>query len=82
MIFVHILTYIKPREQKVKLSFPNLIYGLLPSQGLELYDYKIKMKALDSYRVNHKLLKENHMKDVTPVIPPNAAILVTDVEKK
>lgn len=73
--------YIKPREQKVKLPFPDLIYGILSSQGIELYDYELKLKALDSYRVYHKLLKGKHLKDVTLVIPPNATVSVADEEE-
>ncbi|XP_019168533.1 PREDICTED: uncharacterized protein LOC109164454 [Ipomoea nil] len=34
-IYYHILTLIHPREQKVRLPFPNLIYGILTTQGLE-----------------------------------------------
>ncbi|XP_019178986.1 PREDICTED: uncharacterized protein LOC109174176 [Ipomoea nil] len=33
-IFYHILTLIHPREQKVRLPYPNLIFGILSSQGL------------------------------------------------
>lgn len=78
IIFNHIMSFVKPREQRVKLPFPNLIYGILSTQGLELYDYEVKMKALDSYRVYHKFLKGKHVKDVTPVIPHSIPMLVTD----
>lgn len=55
----HIMSFVKPREQNVKMPFPNLIYGILSAQGLELYDYEVNMRALESYSVDHKLFKVN-----------------------
>lgn len=75
-IFNHIMSYVKPREKNVKFPFPNLIFGILSTQGLELYDYEVKMRALDSYKVDHKLLEGKRAKDITPVIPTKILVLL------
>nr|GLL21937.1 hypothetical protein Itr_chr03CG09980 [Ipomoea trifida] len=42
--------------------------------GLGLYDYEVKMRAIDSYRIDYKLLKGKYVKDVTPVLPLNILV--------
>lgn len=38
--------------------------------------FEVNMRALDSYRVQNKLLKGKHVKDVTLVNPSNMPTLV------
>ncbi|XP_019156982.1 PREDICTED: uncharacterized protein LOC109153582 [Ipomoea nil] len=68
-IFYHILTLIHPREQKVRLPFPNLIFGVLTSQGLVPMPSEVISPTL-LYTVDHRLLTGKHIRDVTPVNAP------------
>ncbi|XP_019190738.1 PREDICTED: uncharacterized protein LOC109185210 [Ipomoea nil] len=69
-IYYHILTLIHPREQKVRLPFPNLIFGVLTTQGLEPMPSEVISPTL-LYTVNPHLLTGGHIRDVTPVIAPS-----------
>ncbi|XP_019171048.1 PREDICTED: uncharacterized protein LOC109166609 [Ipomoea nil] len=69
-IYSHILTLIHPREQKVRLPFPNLIFGILTSQGLEPMTSEVISPTL-LYRVDRRLLIGEHICDVTPVTAPS-----------
>ncbi|XP_019166199.1 PREDICTED: uncharacterized protein LOC109161996 [Ipomoea nil] len=68
-IYYHILTLIHPREQMVQLPFPNLIFGVLTTQGLEPMHSEVISPAL-LYTVDPRLLIGGHIRDVTPVISP------------
>ncbi|XP_019177734.1 PREDICTED: uncharacterized protein LOC109172939 [Ipomoea nil] len=68
-IFYHILTLIHPREQKVRLPFPNLIFGVLKTQGLVPMPSEVISLTL-LYTVDPRLLTGNHIRDVTLVNAP------------
>ncbi|XP_019186029.1 PREDICTED: uncharacterized protein LOC109180785 [Ipomoea nil] len=68
-IFYHILTLIHPQEQKVRLPFPNLIFGVLTTQGLVPMPSEVISPTL-LYTVDHRLLTGKHIRDVMPVNPP------------
>ncbi|XP_019190494.1 PREDICTED: uncharacterized protein LOC109184954 [Ipomoea nil] len=71
-IFYHFLTLIHPREQKVRLLYPNLIFGVLTTQGLVPMPSEIICPTL-LYSVNPRLLTGKHIRDVTPVaVPPSS----------
>ncbi|XP_019179164.1 PREDICTED: uncharacterized protein LOC109174380 [Ipomoea nil] len=65
-IYNHILTMIHPREQKVRLPFPNLIFGILTTQGLEPMPSEVISPTL-LYTVDRRLLTGDHIRDVIPV---------------
>ncbi|XP_019189133.1 PREDICTED: uncharacterized protein LOC109183484 [Ipomoea nil] len=67
-IYYHILTL--TREQKVRLPFPNLIFGILTSQGLEPMASEVISPTL-LYTVDLRLLTGHHICDVTPVTAPS-----------
>ncbi|XP_019184980.1 PREDICTED: uncharacterized protein LOC109179961 [Ipomoea nil] len=67
--FYHILTLIHLREQKVRLPFPNLIFGVLTTQGLVPIPSEVISPTL-LYTVDHRLLTGKHIRDVTPVNAP------------
>ncbi|XP_019178101.1 PREDICTED: uncharacterized protein LOC109173324 [Ipomoea nil] len=69
-IYHHILTMIRPREQKVRLPFPNLIYGILTTQGLEPMPSEVISPTL-LYTVDKRLLTGYHIRDVDPVTAPS-----------
>ncbi|XP_019190720.1 PREDICTED: uncharacterized protein LOC109185194 [Ipomoea nil] len=69
-IYYHILTLIHPREKKVWLPFPNLIFGVLTSQGLEPMPSEV-ISPTHLYTVNPRLLTGGHIRDITPVIAPS-----------
>ncbi|XP_019167803.1 PREDICTED: uncharacterized protein LOC109163507 [Ipomoea nil] len=69
-IFYHVLTLIHPREQKVRLPFPNLIFGILTSQGLKPMPSEVISPTL-LYTVDKRLLSGDHLKDVVPVTAPS-----------
>ncbi|XP_019189256.1 PREDICTED: uncharacterized protein LOC109183648 [Ipomoea nil] len=69
-IYNHILTLIHPREQKVRLPFPNLIFGVLTAQGLEPMPSEVISPTL-LYTVDRRLLTGDQICDVTPVIAPS-----------
>ncbi|XP_019158512.1 PREDICTED: uncharacterized protein LOC109155283 [Ipomoea nil] len=69
-IYNHILTMIHPREQKVRLPFPNLIYGILTTQGLEPMPSEVISPTL-FYTVDRRLLTGDHIRDVIPVTAPS-----------
>ncbi|XP_019191178.1 PREDICTED: uncharacterized protein LOC109185678 [Ipomoea nil] len=69
-IFYHVLTLIHPREQKVRLPFPNLIFGILTSQGLKPIPSEVITPTL-LYTVDKRLLSGDHIKDVVPVTAPS-----------
>ncbi|XP_019149883.1 PREDICTED: uncharacterized protein LOC109146688 [Ipomoea nil] len=66
-IFDHILTLIHPREKKVRLPYPNLIFGVLTAQGLVPMPSEIVLPSL-LYTVDPRLLAGKHIKDVSPVL--------------
>ncbi|XP_019173797.1 PREDICTED: uncharacterized protein LOC109169370 [Ipomoea nil] len=68
-IFYHFLTLIHPREQKVRLPYPNLIFGVLTTQGLVPMPSEIISPTL-LYTVDPRLLIGKHIRDVTPVNAP------------
>ncbi|XP_019195715.1 PREDICTED: uncharacterized protein LOC109189559 [Ipomoea nil] len=68
-IFYHFLTLIHPREQKVRLPYPNLIFGVLTTQGLVPMPSEIICPTL-LYTVDPRLLTGKHIRDVTPVAAP------------
>ncbi|XP_019195998.1 PREDICTED: uncharacterized protein LOC109189824 [Ipomoea nil] len=71
-IYYHILTLIHPREQNVRLPFPNLIYGILTSQGLEPMESEVISPTL-FYTVDRRLLSGDHICDVTQMnVPSNS----------
>ncbi|XP_019199140.1 PREDICTED: uncharacterized protein LOC109192888 [Ipomoea nil] len=69
-IYYHILSLIHPREQKVRLPFPILIFGILTKQGLEPMSSEVISPTL-LYTVDPRLLTGGHIRDVTPVIAPS-----------
>ncbi|XP_019164466.1 PREDICTED: uncharacterized protein LOC109160639 [Ipomoea nil] len=69
-IYYHILTLIHPREQKVRLPFPNLIFGILTTQGLEPMPSEVISPTL-LYTVDKRLLTGDHFRDVVPVTAPS-----------
>ncbi|XP_019198220.1 PREDICTED: uncharacterized protein LOC109192077 [Ipomoea nil] len=69
-IYYHILNMIHPREQKVRLPFPNLIYGILTTQGLESMPSEVISPTL-LYTVDRRLLTGDHIRDVIPVTAPS-----------
>ncbi|XP_019167798.1 PREDICTED: uncharacterized protein LOC109163503 [Ipomoea nil] len=71
-IFYHILTLIHPREQKVRLPFPNLIFRVLTSQGLVPMPSEVSgvISPTLLYTVDPRLLTRKHIRDVTPVNAP------------
>ncbi|XP_019179612.1 PREDICTED: uncharacterized protein LOC109174836 [Ipomoea nil] len=69
-IFYHVLTLIHPREQKVRLPFPNLIFGILTSQGLKPMPSEVISPTL-LYTVDKRLLSGDHLKDRIPVTAPS-----------
>ncbi|XP_019175779.1 PREDICTED: uncharacterized protein LOC109171103 [Ipomoea nil] len=69
-IYYHILTMIHPREQKVRLLFPNLIYGILTTQGLEPMPSEVISPTL-LYTVDRRLLTGDHIRDVIPMTAPS-----------
>ncbi|XP_019157747.1 PREDICTED: uncharacterized protein LOC109154401 [Ipomoea nil] len=69
-IFYHVLTLIHPREQKVRLPFPNMIFGILTSQGLKPMPSEVISPTL-LYTVDKRLLSGDHIKDVVPVTAPS-----------
>ncbi|XP_019184288.1 PREDICTED: uncharacterized protein LOC109179182 [Ipomoea nil] len=71
-IYYHILTLIHPREPKVRLPFPNLIFGVLTSQGLEPMPSEVISPTL-LYTVDPRLLTGGNIRDVTPVIAPSTS---------
>ncbi|XP_019175582.1 PREDICTED: uncharacterized protein LOC109170899 [Ipomoea nil] len=78
-IFYHIITLIHPREQKVRLPYPNLIFGVLTSQGLVPMQSEIITLSL-LYTVDPRLLIGKHIRDVTPVNAPPSSEANTTVE--
>lgn len=66
-IFDHVLTFIHPREQKVKLLYPNMIYGILTEQGLTPLTHEI-IRSSPLYKVDERLLGGKHVKDVKLVV--------------
>ncbi|XP_019184056.1 PREDICTED: uncharacterized protein LOC109178962 [Ipomoea nil] len=78
-IFYHILTLIHPREQKVRLLYPNLIFGVLTSQGLVPMPSEVISPTL-LYTIDPRLLTGNDIRDVTPVnaLPSSNAENVVD----
>ncbi|XP_019161162.1 PREDICTED: uncharacterized protein LOC109157776 [Ipomoea nil] len=68
-IFYHFLTLIHQREQKVRLPYPNLIFGVLTTQGLVPMPSEIISPTL-LYTVDPRLLNGKHIRDVTPVNAP------------
>ncbi|XP_019171222.1 PREDICTED: uncharacterized protein LOC109166788 [Ipomoea nil] len=70
-IFDHVLTLVHPREQKVKLPYPNLIYGWLTSQGLVPLANETVRTSL-TYTMDSRLLSGKHIRDVQPVNPPQS----------
>lgn len=77
IIFNRIMSFTRPKEQKVKLPFQSIIYGILTAQGLE-QPVETIIKVLDNYHVDHKLLKGKHVWDVVHVNPPNVPTLVPE----
>ncbi|XP_019184285.1 PREDICTED: uncharacterized protein LOC109179175 [Ipomoea nil] len=71
-IYDHILSLFHPQEQKVRLSFPNLIFGVLTSQGLEPMHSEVISPTL-LYTVDPRLLTGGHIRNVTPVIAPSTS---------
>ncbi|XP_019161144.1 PREDICTED: uncharacterized protein LOC109157760 [Ipomoea nil] len=69
-IYNHILTLIHPCEQKVRLPFPNMIFGVLTTQGLEPMPSEVISPTL-LYTVDRRLLSGDNICDVTPVIAPS-----------
>ncbi|XP_019178560.1 PREDICTED: uncharacterized protein LOC109173723 [Ipomoea nil] len=69
-IYYHILTLIHPREQKVRLRFPNLIFGILTTQGLEPMPSEVISPTL-LYTVDKRLLTGDHFRDVVPMTVPS-----------
>ncbi|XP_019157352.1 PREDICTED: uncharacterized protein LOC109153912 [Ipomoea nil] len=69
-IYYHILTLIHPREQKVRLPFPNLIFGILTTQGIEPMPSEVISPTL-LYTVDKRLLTGDHIRDVVPVSAPS-----------
>ncbi|XP_019191510.1 PREDICTED: uncharacterized protein LOC109186057 [Ipomoea nil] len=69
-IYYHILTLIHPREQKVRLPFPNLIFGILTTQGVEPMPSEVISPTL-LYTVDKRLLSGDHIRDVVPVTAPS-----------
>ncbi|XP_019158348.1 PREDICTED: uncharacterized protein LOC109155076 [Ipomoea nil] len=69
-IYYHVLTLIHPREQKVRLPFPNMIFGILTSQGLKPMPSEVISPTL-LYTVDKRLLSGDHIKDVVPVTAPS-----------
>ncbi|XP_019176286.1 PREDICTED: uncharacterized protein LOC109171669 [Ipomoea nil] len=65
-IFYHILTLIHPKEQKIKLPYPNLIFGVLTSLGLIPMPSEVIAPSL-LYTVDPRLLTGKHIRDVTPI---------------
>ncbi|XP_019188793.1 PREDICTED: uncharacterized protein LOC109183032 [Ipomoea nil] len=78
-IFYHFLTLIHPREQKVRLPYPNLIFGVLTSQGLVPTPSEIITPTL-LYTVDPRLLIGKHILDVAPVNAPPSSDVDTTVE--
>ncbi|XP_019154249.1 PREDICTED: uncharacterized protein LOC109150721 [Ipomoea nil] len=78
-IFYHILTLIHPMEQKVRLPYPNLIFGVLTSQGLIPMPSEIIAPTL-LYIVDPRLLTGKHIRDVTHVDAPHTSETDTAVE--
>ncbi|XP_019168105.1 PREDICTED: uncharacterized protein LOC109163844 [Ipomoea nil] len=68
-IYYHILTLTHPREQKVRLPFPNLIFGILISQRLKPMTSEVISPTL-LYTVEKRLLSGDHIKDVVPITAP------------
>ncbi|XP_019178162.1 PREDICTED: uncharacterized protein LOC109173390 [Ipomoea nil] len=75
-IYYHILTLTHPREQKVRLPFPNLIFGILTSQGLKPMTSEVISPTL-LYTLDKRLLSGDHIKDVVPVTAPTNSELET-----
>ncbi|XP_019160443.1 PREDICTED: uncharacterized protein LOC109157012 [Ipomoea nil] len=69
-IFYHVLTLVHPREQKVRLPFPNLIYGILTSQGFKPMPSEVISPTL-LYTVDRRHLSGDHINDVVPVTAPS-----------
>ncbi|XP_019184573.1 PREDICTED: uncharacterized protein LOC109179519 [Ipomoea nil] len=69
-IYYHVLTLIHPQEQKVRLPFPNLIFGILTSQGLKPMPSEVISPTL-LYTVDKRLLSGDHIKDAVPVTAPS-----------
>lgn len=67
-IFDQVITFIHLREQKVKLPFPNMIYGIITAQGLTPLGHEIVRSSL-LYKVNERLLGGKHVKDVKSMVP-------------
>ncbi|XP_019181565.1 PREDICTED: uncharacterized protein LOC109176564 [Ipomoea nil] len=78
-IFYHILILIHLREQKVTLPYPNLIYGILTSQGLVPMSSEIITPSL-LYTVDPRLLIGKYIRDVTPVLAPSSSEACPNVE--
>ncbi|XP_019153675.1 PREDICTED: uncharacterized protein LOC109150211 [Ipomoea nil] len=68
-IFDHMLTLIHPREQKVKLPYPNLVFGMLTYQGLVPMTNEVVRTTL-YYTVYSRLLGGKNIRDVKPVELP------------
>ncbi|XP_019161969.1 PREDICTED: uncharacterized protein LOC109158507 [Ipomoea nil] len=69
-IYNHVLTLVHPREQKVRLPFPNLIFGILTSHGLKPMPSEVISPTL-LYTVDKRLLSGDRMKDVVLVTAPS-----------
>ncbi|XP_019173536.1 PREDICTED: uncharacterized protein LOC109169118 [Ipomoea nil] len=69
-IYNHILTLIHPREQKVRLPSPNMIFGVLTTQGLGPMPSEVISPTL-LYTIDRRLLTGDHICDVTLVIAPS-----------
>ncbi|XP_019164470.1 PREDICTED: uncharacterized protein LOC109160642 [Ipomoea nil] len=78
-IFYHFLTLIHPREQKVRLPYPNLIFGVLTTQGLVPMPSEIICPTF-LYTVDPRLLTGKHIRDVTPVAAPPSSDADTPVD--
>ncbi|XP_019168029.1 PREDICTED: uncharacterized protein LOC109163778 [Ipomoea nil] len=78
-IFYYFLILIHSREQKVRLPYPNLIFGVLTTQGLVPMPSEIICPTL-LYTVDPRLLTGKHIRDVTPVAAPPSSDADTHVD--
>ncbi|XP_019158570.1 PREDICTED: uncharacterized protein LOC109155341 [Ipomoea nil] len=78
-IFYHFLTLIHPREQNARLPYPNLIFGVLTTQGLVPMPSEIICPTL-LYTVDPRLLTCKHIRYVTPVAAPPSSDADTHVD--
>lgn len=72
IIFNQIMSFIEPKEPKVKMSYPSLIFGILTSQGLRPYDFEL-LESPPTSTVHKRLCHPPHVVDVLPTMVPQPA---------